>query len=343
MSMGLDLGASRFRALRKERRRLIGCQAPTGYLAIADTPDHVRLLNQARISNVQSDDARLVLGSEVDQIASALERPIVPSLPEGRIPLDDPLSRQVVAELLNSVVHVDETDRVNHCSVVLPGGAAANEPTGELILQVLKLRGLHPTLLTSAEAICLAELGCDQFTGVVINQGASETTITLMESGSAVATADAPCGGDWIARRLAEELQCFLFDSEGHRYLDTLRLRTWIDDSTRDLANVSSDADELLGQTYREILTSLMARFRKTIIRSGANGPRNRPLPIVCAGGPTLMGGFADAVTRLWAGAGIDLPVDEVRICPDATWTVARGCLIHAEVGQSQPTSLRVA
>ncbi|MCA9054979.1 MAG: hypothetical protein KDA75_14155 [Planctomycetaceae bacterium] len=343
MSMALDLGSSRFRTLRREGRRLVGRQTRTAYLAVADSPAHVRLLNQAHVTSVRADDAHLVLGTDAEHLAVALGQPLLPLLPEGRLPEADPLARQLTAELLHGLIGARGDQSPRTASLILPGDATPGSPLHDFVVHLLNLQGLAPKIITSNEAICLAELGSEQFTGIVLRMGASDAGLALVEHGNAQTIVDVPCGGDWIDRRLAEELEQTLYDHRGECFLDLIGVRSWKHIPERSLSAPSTDADEVLVQAYREILAALLGRFRSAVVRDGTNGARRRPLSLVCQGGPTIVPGFAELLMHLWRQADIDLPVAGLRVCRDPLWTAARGCLIHAEVARPVSEGRHVA
>ena len=335
MSIALDLGSSRFRVLRREGRRLVGRQTRTAYLAVAASPAHQRLLNQAHIACIRADDAQLVLGADAEHLAVALGQPLLPLLPEGRLPAADPLARQLLAELLQGLIGPGNERTPRAASVILPGNAAPGTPLHEFLVHLLTLQGITPSVITTLEAICLAELGTEQFSGIVLSLGASGAELALIEHGRAQTLVDVPCGGDWIDRRLAEEFQQVLFDPRGERFLDLIGVRTWKHAPSRSLTDAATVGDAVLLQAYREVLAALLGRFRSAVVRDGTNGPRRCPLPVVCHGGPASVPGFPELLMRLWRQAEIDLPIGGFRVCRDALWTAARGCLIHAEVEQS--------
>lgn len=332
MGLGFDLGTSRFRCVRRSDRRLLARQAATGYVAIAATPARSRLLSQAHIAAIRTDDSLLLTAGDAEPLAAALSQPLIPLLPEGQLPEADPVGRQIAAELIAGLCGKIEPGARNSASVVLPRDAGPGSPIHDFLLQLLRLQGIEPQVLAATQAVGLSELGGSAFAGIVLSFGAAGASLALIERGQLEALTDVPCGGDWIDRRLAEELQQYTFDVEGRRYLDTVAVNRWKHAVERTLGAVTSDGEAILEQAYVEILTSLLARFRTTIVREGVNGARRQALPIVCHGGCTLLPGFVPVWERLWRQSEIDLTVGASRLARDDNWAVARGCLIHTEI-----------
>lgn len=332
MGMGFDLGTSRFRCVRRNDRRLLARQAATGYVAIAATPARTRLLSQAHIAAIRTDDSLLLTAGDAEPLAAALSQPLIPLLPEGRLPEADPVGRQVAAELIAGLCGRMEPAATKSASVVLPRDAGPGSPIHDFLLQLLKLQGFEPQVIAATQAIGLSELGESAFAGIVLSFGAAGASLALVERGQLEALTDVPCGGDWVDRRLAEELQQFTYDPEGRRYLDTAGMNRWKHAAERKLGAATCEGESILEQAYVEILTSLLARFRTSVVREGLNGARRQPLPIVCHGGCTRLAGFLPLWERLWRQAAIELTVGPSRLTRDDNWAVARGCLIHAEI-----------
>lgn len=329
MSIGLDLGTSRFRALRRDGERLLARQLPTAYTALEGTQAQSRLLSQARIVPTHADDACVILGPEAESVAAALGRPLIPLFPEAQLPAADPLARQVAAALIDGIVGVESR---GPCSVVLPRDAASGSMLHDFLMQILKLGQLVPRVITAGQAVGLAELGRDEFTGVILGMGAAGTSLTLLEHGEVQVATDVPCGGDWLDQQLARGQQRFAFDAAGRKYADLAGTAQWKRAPERSLAATDTADDAPLRQGYAEILTALLARFRSAVVREGVNGKRRKPLPLVCHGGGTRVRGFQDFLQRLWQAAEIDLSIAAPRLARDDEWVVARGCLIHAEL-----------
>lgn len=346
MGIGLDLGAARFRALRRGSRGLVARQTPTAYAAVAASEDHAQLFQRARVSAAQADHAMLVSGPEAELVAMTSHEPLVPMFIEGRLPANDPIARQVAAERVASVWDASEASAGHICTAVLPGDAPRGDATHEFFRQLLSLSGSPPRIITSTQAIALAELGRSGFAGVILSFGATSASLALIERGEIGAMVDVPCGGDWIDRRLAEELRQFTFDRAGHRYLDTVGISRWKLATERSLATTDDPAetgDRVLRQAYVEILTSLLARFRRAVVREGVNGARKQPLTVVCHGGSTRITGFLPLWEQYWNQAEIDLTTSPARLTVDDTWTVARGCLIHSELARDALPRRRTA
>lgn len=341
MSLGLDCGTSRFRALERKDSELCGRHLPTAYAAVPDRDAQRRLLSQARIPCCFSDDALLVLGPEAPHVAEALHRPLIPLLPEARLPEEDPIGRQVAARLVEMILPTPSHG--GRATLVLPRDAAPGDPTYEFFTRLLRLHGYETHAIPAVLALVLAELEADQYTGVAVSFGAGTVSMGLAHRGELVAHAVIDRGGDWIDQRLCERFRRTLFDPAGRQFLDLAGVARWKTSPERSLAAAVAPDEELLRELYRESMRALLEAFRAVLTREARRGMDRRPLPIVLHGGGAAIIGFTHLWEECWRAAAIDLPVRRPQLTRDGNWTVARGCLIHAELMASSALRRRSA
>lgn len=341
MSLGLDCGTSRFRALERKHHELCGRHLPTAYAAVPDRDAQRRLLSQARIPCCWSDDALLILGPEAPHVAEALHRPLIPLLPEARLPEEDPIGRQVAARLVEMVL--PPPPRNGLATLAAPRDAGPGDPTCEFFTRLLRLHGYETHVIPAVLAVALAELEADQYTGIAASFGAGTASIGLAHRGELVAHAVIEQAGDWIDRRLCERFRRTLFDPAGRQFLDLAGAARWKMSAERSLAAAVAPDEQLLRELYRESIRALLEAFRAVLSREVRRGMDRRPLPLVLHGGGTAILGFTHLWEECWRTAAIDLPVRRPQPTREGNWTVARGCLIHAELMESSVQQRRSA
>lgn len=336
MSLGFDCGTSRFRAVRRDARRLIGRQTPTAYTAITHRDSARRLMCQARIPCCFSDDALLILGADADAVADAMQLPLIPLLPEAHLPEGDPVGRQVASRLFEMVVPRARQSG-EPASVVLPGDAGPGLPTYEFFVRLLRLQGYDPRVIPATLAIALAELSGEQFTGICVSLGAGGASLGLIARGALELQATTEFGGDWIDLSLMERFQKTVCDPEGRRFLDRAGIAHWKAARERSLTEVRTAEEEALRGLYRQAIRQLLERFRDTLPSGASRAPNRRPLPVVLHGGPTVIDGFLPLWEECWHASGLDLPAATARLASHNPWAAAQGCLIDAELRATAP------
>ena len=315
MNVGLDLGTTQFRSTRTLQGELIVRQCPATYLAVADSAGHQRLIDNTRAQHATCGTDLIVFGDDAIDCAAMLDLPVTPLLRNGKLPSDDPVARQVLALMIDAVLPPADR-RTDVCCLIVPGGyhfEANDIPFDVRFLQQLTtLRGYVPRLISSSQAIVLAELPQASFSGLGISLGAASCEFGVIHCGQELARIS-------IASPLGELADAFSADStspssERHIFsVDSARQAAWEHNCFRLLVSILNEAREKLAES---------------------NGIRLLPQSahVVCAGGITAADGFSKAFEAAWEKAAWPVSAIRIRIASDPTYTIARGALIQAHL-----------
>lgn len=159
----------------REEGRLFGRTNLAEYIALPDTPGHRRLLERAASSFGRCEDSLLVIGEASVELAETLQLPTIPLMPKGRLPVDDPLARQVLASLVDAVMPAARS-KGQPCWMTIPGAIFEESESPERIFfsQLVRLKGFEPLVVSSGRSVILAELGANGFTGLGFDFGRSD-------------------------------------------------------------------------------------------------------------------------------------------------------------------------
>jgi hypothetical protein len=215
--------------------------------------------------------------------------------------------------------------------MILPPSSAADAPSREFLSRLVMLRGYAPVLVSSSNAVALATLAAEGFTGITLSLGAGGCTLGLAHRGRELTRVAEPRGGDWIDARLAASERRYIHDSAGERYLDTEAVRRQREALAESLTRPTEDFAARVAEYYRELLLSTAKELGRRI-KDERLGPFASPLPVVCSGGATRAAGFIGLMTATLAAADLPLMVGPVRLAPADEYLAARGALIHAEL-----------
>lgn len=354
MNIALDIGTSAFRTLRRQESRLFGRQCPAVYVSLPNGAAQRRLLQQAEVPFSLCDDALIVTGSEAVDVAESWNLPTVPLLPEGRMPIQDPLSRQVAAALIDAVLplacaeHPSST-RPPICTMIVPGNPQREgNPEIEFFARLVSLRGYDPVILSAGHAVALAELGNASFSGVGISVGATFSSICITHRGQVLAESTLPLGTNRLDQFIAERLNRFLWDAAGNRYFDLSSANQLRRQVSFPLSKSHSTDARVAGEVMGELLIEIGNEYGKLLERvRGRALAETQSLPVVLCGGITRIDGLLSEVQTRWNGLSRLRSTGEIRLAGDPLWTPSRGCLIAAEVEGSTllntPTTTRAA
>ncbi|MDP1798646.1 MAG: hypothetical protein Q8K78_14225 [Planctomycetaceae bacterium] len=303
MSIGLDLGTTQFRSLRRHGQRLIGRQCPCAYALIADTPTNRLMIERDDLPFLELEHELILIGDAA--IAWADHAPVAlrALLPDGKLPADDGLTREILTFLVDAVLP-PATFPNEHCALTIPGELFPDDGGVErpFFLELVKQRGYEPIVIGQGMAAVLAELSDAGFSGIGISLGASQCEFALVHCGAEQARCSIPWG---------------TADIEDHGATSSDRI-------------VTDFLVELLIEAGMRI--SLHDGFRVV----------SQPVSIVCSGGLTQRDDFNQRLQTAWQRAAWPIQVRSLRIASDALYTIARGCLIQAKL-ELQASVLRAA
>ena len=358
MSIALDFGSTAIRSLRRTGERLTARSSSMAYAVLPDSPSHRRLLERAKVSVLQCESDLVLVGDDAAEHAGLFRTACRPLLVNGQVPKHDPLARQVIARLTESVLPT-AAQRGEVCAMTLPGRAALDgsdtRPDFEFLTRVIRLQGYEPLIIPSGQALILAELVRNSFTGIGLTFGHAGCEALLAHRGVIVCHAANECGGEWLDQRLLKEIRSAqpgagapvpVFSSEPGeadqltRELITTRREGLT--SPVHLADESRDI-QLIAELLAESLGSLLLSFGEELNRSLQASEIPQPLPIVVNGGLVQTPGFGTLLMQAQKRHPLPVDITEPRLVTAGSNTIARGLLIAAELETSTRSASHAA
>ncbi len=270
---------------------------------IADTQTNRRMIERDDFPFLELDRELVLIGDAAIAWADHAPVAVRALLPDGRLPVDDGLSREILTFLLDAVLP-SATFPQEICAVTIPGELFPHEPgiEREFFTQLIRLRGYDPVIVGQGMAAVLAELADTGFSGIGINLGASQCEFALVHCGAEQARCSIPWGSADI--------------TDGNGIVD----------------------DQIVTDFLVELLLEAGTRIS---LHDGFRVVR-QPATIVCSGGLAQRPDFEQCLQHSWKRAAWPVPVRSLRVASDALYTVARGCLIQAKL-ELQAAALRAA
>lgn len=335
MSIALDIDGRRLSSLRRQGRRLIGRHSPACYLSVPPHDAEKRLLERARIPYASCDGSTIVLGRHASDLAPLLHVPRLPLLPGGRLPENDPLARQILASIVDSLLP-ESTEPHETCAVLLPqrssGQSRGTTPEWEFFSRVVRLRGYDPIAVDKCQALALAGLGHTAFTGVTLRVDSSSCGLAFVHSGRVAAEAVLPRGGDWIDEQLARKTDRVIWDMNGNSYVDLAATEQWKRETAPDLHNPGDDDAQILAYSCHHLLRQLLSTLSMQLLDNVHVDTLRQSLTLVCCGELTQMAGFNPLLRELIDHCSLPVTITDIRVVDDPLYSIARGGLIAAEL-----------
>ncbi|MFM9965407.1 MAG: hypothetical protein ACKV2Q_29835 [Planctomycetaceae bacterium] len=335
MSVGLDIGSSQIRCVRRRGERLMGRAAQAMFTPLPDAPEYRALLKAGHIPFAVCDGALTIVGDNAAEYSLLFHVRPQSLLPHGRLPTNDPVARQSLAALVDALL--GEPDQPGEmCVITLPGGESfqslASSSELEFFSRLIRLRGFSPQVMSAGLSVVLAELSRNSFTGLGLSFGAATSELVVAHRGMELAVCSVPQGGDWLDEQIAIEFGDIMLDDAGETILDlpkSAQRRLTFDGR---LNAPISNVERYLASLHRDLLYALIRSATFTL----ASLPRvldiPQPLPVVVVGGVARIGGFEGLLRHAFELARFPLSVQDIRMANNHDFTVARGCLINAQL-----------
>lgn len=335
MSVGLDIGASQIRCLRRRDEQLVGRSARAQFTPLPDAPEFRALLTAGQIPFAMCDEALTIVGDNAAEYSNLFHVRPQSLLPQGRLPTNDPVARQSLAALVDALL--GEPDQPGEmCGVTLPGGetfqSLATSSELEFFSRLIRLRGFFPQVLSSGMAAVLAELSRQCFTGLGLSFGAATSELVVAHRGIELLMCSIPQGGDWLDEQIAKEFGDAIRDDAGEPILDLAKAAMRRLSFAGHLGSPISDAERFLASLHRDLLYALIRSATFAIAGRPQVAEIPQPMPVIVIGGVSRIAGFDDLLWRAFDLARFPLAIREVRFATRHDFTVARGCLINAQL-----------
>ena len=344
MTIAFDPGAFALRSLRRRGRELVARRCRTIAVTVSDNDARRRWLERSNLPHLVAEKFLVLPGEaaiEAEGLFGAIPRDL---LPNGELPKSDPVTRQVIAMLVDGMLpwssHPQEV-----CCFSQPGcekRVLHDDPTFDQRMQffsrIIRLRGYHPLPLNPATALVLAELGSAGFTGVGIVLGASGCDVAVVHRGSQIACGRLPRGGRWIDEQLARRQHVLEGNSSGRDEVDVEAGRRQKEAAS--LLAPGNEAGRQVVDLYGNLIAELVEVLCETLASQSQIALLPQPLPLVCGGGTAKIPGFKDLFESELLRQQFPVALAGLRMAADSEYSVARGCLIHATLEQSPATSL---
>lgn len=333
MSVALHIDSRMMTSLRTHRGELVGRKSPATYIAMPPDNAEKRLLERARIPYATCEGSTIVFGRHADELAPLLHVPRLPVMPGGRLPEEDPVGRQLIGAIVDSLL-AEPLIRGEKCAVTLPLAVPLTEATREwqFISRLVRLRRFEPILVDACTAAALSGLGHAGFTGLALVIDSTASGLALLHHGSAIVRTTIPLGGDWIDEHLARKTERLVWDMDGACYVDVDAIIRWKRERAPNLHTPQNDEVQLLSYIYEQLLQDLLQAFAADCSDLPITSLLRQPCAVVCCGAATLLAGFPQLLADQIERARLAIAVSELRSPDDGEYAISRGGLIQAEI-----------
>jgi hypothetical protein len=294
VSIGLDLGSSHFRSLRRQGNRLAARSCRAVYAIVLDNPARRSMFAEGGVPFAEFGSNLILFGDAAEEWAAKLRVSTIPLVVHGRLPVDDAVIRQVVTALIEGLLPTP-SGRDDECCLTLPAGIERTAPAAaDFLTRVVRSFGYQPRIASSSLAVALSELSASGVTGLGMYLGETRSELSIVRQGRELACCEIPRG------------------------------------VLSDPADVDAAMDPALRQ--QEILRELFATAAYELNHRPEWKSIVPPISLAIAGEFHAAPGLAALLPGCIPHASWPFALGTLRIAAEPIWAVGRGCLIQAEL-----------
>lgn len=331
MTVGLDLGTSGIRSLQPRAGSLRGAQVHTIATFVRDDAATRQLLAQAQTDTLPGDGHLVLLGDAALTWARVLRTPVRPLLPEGKLS-DEPADHQLLKLLVRSVLPAPSFEH-DICCLTVPSGRGGDQddnPEVTFFTDLIQELGYRPVVIGQGQALILAELGAEGFTGLSMVFGAAVTEFSFTHHGRELARCVVSRGGNWIDEQLAADSPDYVWDLQSQRSLDLAGIRRRKESG--EAAELPLEFNQAVRECFTEYLGDVIDEAVRQFQRVSTLRRMPEPIQVIYSGGSSRWAGFDGLVTQIIRTSAWPVGLGGIRRAETSAFTIARGCLIHAEL-----------
>ena len=292
---------------------------PSKFLEGAANQFGENMLKNSGAHYVKVDDIIYVLGDDAFRFASLFHQECLRPMSKGVLNPKQPVSNLMVSELVKAIAGrpTNEDDVLYYCVPAEPIDADYDVEYHKQILHGVfeDLGYKNINVMTEGLAIIYSELADTQYTGIGMSFGAGMCNIVYSFMGMPVFSFSLSRGGDWIDAHAAQHTD------ETHNVVTTIKERAGFS-----LYDSTNGIQKAISVYYESLLSYVVEQFKELYERTPKKQLPNvtMEMPIVIAGGTSLVVGFVERLRELTADD-FPVPISEIRHAQQPLFAVSNG------------------
>ncbi len=277
------------------------------------------MLKNAGAHYVKVDDQLYVLGDDAFKFANLFHQECLRPMHRGVLNSKQPVSNLMVSELVKAVAGKPQADDdvLYYCVPAEPIDAEFDVEYHKQILNgtFKELGYKNINVMTEGLAVVYSELSETQYTGIGMSFGAGMVNIVYAFMGIPVFAFSLSRGGDWIDSHAAQHSE------------ETSNVITAIKEKADfSLADDTAGIQKAICIYYDSLLVYVVEQFKELYAKTPKKQLPNvtMEMPLVIAGGTSLMLGFVERLRELVA-EDFPVPISEVKHAENPLFAVSNG------------------
>ncbi|WP_298865142.1 hypothetical protein [uncultured Gimesia sp.] len=329
MSSSLTIGSSSLRVLQNDSdHKLTRRSIEAVYTVMEDTKENRLLLEKLAIPFLYSEETLIIPGENAGSLTRFSNRPLFSLFSKGELVLNDPVHRQLLSTLIQSVLPKARTSG-EYCSFITPGTDPLSS-LNRLVAQLISLQGFTPLATTITLAASLAAFRASaHFSGYVIYLGHSHSEIGLVHQSRVVIRNSVPYGSEWMDEQLANARKLVTKNPEGQLVPNLAEAKAERLNPENNISPYLTSHCMLTGW-YESLLDSLLGSFAPQMESMQDYIATLDTPPVVFLGELSLTEGFEDLLTQSLSQRNIRFDKHQVSLIQEEMFSIDRGALFVA-------------
>jgi actin-like ATPase involved in cell morphogenesis len=287
------------------------------------------MLKNAGAHYIKVDGVLYVLGDDAFKFANLFHLECLRPMSQGVLNPKQPVSNLMVGELVKAIAGkpTADSDVVYYCVPAEPIDADFDVEYHKQILSGIfdDLGYKNVNVMTEGLAVVYSELGDTQYSGIGMSFGAGMCNIVYSFMGIPVFSFSLSRGGDWIDSHAAQHTD------ETHNVITAIKEK-----ADFSLYEPTNGIQRAISIYYESLLSYVVEQFKELYERT----PRKQlpnvtvEMPIVVAGGTSLMVGFVERLKELIADD-FPVPISEIKHAEQPLFAVSNGLYQAAKLSLS--------
>jgi hypothetical protein len=270
-----------------------------------------------------------LLGDAAFELAHLFERETRSPMKDGAVSPQEPDGLRVISILLDHLLGPARAEG-EICCFTLPGDSV--DPERNFIYHrgalenVLRGLGYSPRPVPAGQAVAIAELKEQDYTGIALSCGAGLFDVCVVYKGVPALSFSTPRGGDWIDLHAARALGV----APGQ-----VRVAK---EGGMDLHAPKDRSEVAIAMYARSLLRDTLETVRRRFNEAEHVPTFTQAVDLVVAGGTAQIGGFLPLLQEEFDKLDFPVPVAQIRLARDPLSAAVEGCL-QAAVAETRALS----
>jgi hypothetical protein len=293
---------------------------PKDFLGGANPMFGEKMLKKTGAHFIKVDDTLYILGDSAYKMASTVHKDTLRPMAKGVLNPDEPESAVMVAELIKAVAGEAEKDDDVLFFCVPANPVDANYDIDyhrETLIDIFKSLGYkNINVMNEGLAVVFSELSEENFSGVGLSFGSGMVNLCYAFMGMPVMTFSISRSGDYIDQSAAKQVN------------DTATALTYRKEKGMDIRDPKDEYEKAIAVYYKTLLKYLVEQIKHVYSKKDKKDLPNlfEPIPMVIAGGTSLVGGFVETLTDLIRNdKTFPIPISTIKHAEEPLFSVVHG------------------